>query len=604
MALTDRIMNTSKYLIKLPETKSSLLLIIIVSFITGGISSCLEPGLSLNSLAYYFLSGGATTFFLLGTTAIASGGLVYTLVNKLNKRHIKQKQAMFLSFIGMLIVCILYIIGYIISVVTNITLLNFLVLGILFTFAIESMILWATSNIRYYQGILIGAIQPILILSMLVLINYITFATISINAVLSLYLKAILGAIVLAIAVYAFVEIIQSPIKNNLGVGGLELLSLFVAQISDGSQGMEQIFNEIGEEIDTSVSLISFKTEKGIKANYISPGVHPGPVGSIGGSNLPTIVANQLENFSIIAHGAATHDFNPVTEKEVDKITEAINSILPNLKYSDKASKFQRIKSQDAKLGVQQFNDGLVLLTTFAPNPGDDIDYGIGLALSYQAKAQTGVKDIVFVDCHNCLEGNYDRLLAGQNRVTQLENAIEQINPNQELYPIKMGYAYNPLDEIPVKDGIGESGVKLMLTEVDTQKMLYVVFDGNNMQKGFREQIITTIKEKYPEIDMIEVMTTDTHLVNTISGGGLTVGSKHQEILLKEILKLIPKAINDLEYVQVASGTAKIQLKAFGPNNSTQLVTTLSSILSVAKLLAPLVFLVAALITIFGIFRI
>ncbi|WP_455645835.1 DUF2070 family protein [Methanosphaera sp.] len=604
MALTDRIMATTKYMIKLPETKTSLFLIVIISFITGGISSCLEPELSLNSLAYYFISGGATTFFLFGTTAIASGGLIYSLVNKLNKRHIKQKQAMFLSFIGMFIACVLYFIGYVISTITNISLINFILLGILFTFTIETMILWATSNIRYYQGVLIGAIQPLLILSMLVLINYITFATTSANAVLSLYLKAIIGAIVLAIAVYAFVEIIQSPIKNNLGVGGLELLSFFVAQISDGSQGLEQIFSEIGEEIDTSVSLISFKTEKGIKANYISPGVHPGPVGSIGGSNLPTIVANQLDDFSIIAHGAATHDFNPVTEKEVDKITEAINSIIPNLKYSDKASKFQRIESQDAKIGVQQFNDGLILLTTFAPNPGDDIDYGIGLALSYQAKAQTGVKDVVFVDCHNCLEGNYDRLLAGQNRVTQLEKAIEQINPNPEMYPIKMGYAYNPLDEIPVKDGIGESGVKLMLTEIDTQKMLYIVFDGNNMKKGFREQIIETVQAKYPEIDMIEVMTTDTHLVNTISGGGLTVGSKHQELLIDEILELIPEAINDLEYVEVASGTARIQLKAFGPNNSTELVTTLSSILSVAKLLAPLVFIVAALITIFWLFRI
>ena len=100
-----------------------------------------------------------------------------------------------------------------------------------------------------------------------------------------------------------------------------------------------------------------------------------------------------------------------------------------------------------------------------------------------------------------------------------------------------------------------------MITEVDNQKMLYVVFDGNNMKQGFRAKIIEAVNEAYPEIDMIEVMTTDTHLVNTISGGGLTVGAKHQELL-----------------------------------------TTITSIVSVTKLLAPLIFIVAAIMTILWIF--
>ena len=165
-----------------------------------------------------------------------------------------------------------------------------------------------------------------------------------------------------------------------------------------------------------------------------------------------------------------------------------------------------------------------------------------------------------------------------------------------------MGYAYDALNEIPVKDGIGESGIKLMLTEVDTQRMLYVVIDGNNMKKGFREEIIKTINNKYPDIDMIEVMTTDTHLVNTISGGGVTVGEKHSEEIINAILKLIPEAVNDLEYVEVASGTSRINIKTLGPNNSTELMTTITSVLSISKILAPFVFFVAAIITILWIF--
>ena len=600
MGLSDRIMGLTKYMVTLPKTKISVFLILVVSILSGGIVGCLEPGMRMDTVVYAFLDGAGTTFFLAGLTTIASGGLIHSVVNKLNGRHVKLKQAMFLAFVCMLFTCFFYILGAIISFVLNINItMNSFLLGLLFGFTVEALVLWATSNIRYLEGILIAAIQPILTISMWILIDSLTMATIS--NVYSLYLKAIIGALVLAIAVYAFVAVIESPIKSNLGVGGLELLSLFIAQISEGSMAMEDVFSEMGEDIDTIVSLISFKTANGIKANYISPCVHPGPVGNIGGGNLPTILSNQLDDFSIIAHGAATHDFNPVASKEVRKITRAINDLLPSLTYSNKASKFQRVQYHDAKIGAQFFDEGAVILTTFAPNIGDDIDYGVGLSMIYETKYVTGVKDVVLVDCHNCLKGNYERLLPGHNRVLQVENAISQLE-KPEMYPIRMGYAYDPLDEIPIKDGIGESGVKIMITEVEDQLMLYVVFDGNNMLQGYREKIFDKIHGTYPEIDMIEVMTTDTHMVNTISGGGLTVGTKHGDEIIDALIKLIPEAMDDLEEVSVASGTARVNIKTLGPNNSTELVTTISSVVSVSKLLAPLVFIIAAIITVLWIF--
>ena len=600
MGLSDRIIKLTKYMITLPKTKISVFLIFVFSILTGGIVGCLQPGLDIDSVIYAFLDGGATTFFLLGLTTIASGGLIHSTVNKLKGRHVKLKQAMFLAFVFMLFTCFFYVLGGVLSIIFKQDLvMNSFILGLVFGFAVETLVLWSTSNIRYIEGVLISSIQPILIISMLILINNLTAATM--ENVYSIYLKAIIGALVVAIAVYAFVAVIESPIKSNLGVGGLELLSLFIAQISEGSVAMEEVFSEMGEDIDTIVSLISFKTKEGIKANYISPCVHPGPVGNIGGGNLPTIIAKQLDDFAIIAHGAATHDFNPVAAKELSKITKAINEVLPDLKYTNKASKFQRVQYDESKIGIQFFDEGAILLSTFAPNSGDDIDYGVGLSMIYQTKYVTNVKDVVMVDCHNCLDGNYERLLPGHNRVMQIEKAIEKIE-KQDMYPIKMGYAYNPLDEIPVKDGIGESGVKLMLVEVDNQKMLYIVFDGNNMKTGFREEMFAAIREEFPEIDIMETMTTDTHLVNTISGGGLTVGTKHSETIIQKVLELIPEAINDLEEVSVASATARVNIKTLGPNNSTELVTHISSVVSVSKLLAPLVFIIAAIITIMWIF--
>lgn len=601
MAISDRVMKLSKYMVTLPRTKISVCLIIMFSFLTGAISDCLEPSIPLDVIAYTFISGGATGFFLFGVSTIISGALIHSFVNSLKKRHMKLKQAMFLAFVAMMFMCIIYIIGAVASLFVTINMESMLILGTLVIFAIEALILWATSNIKYFQGVLIAAIQPLLTLSMNVVIGYLEFAT-SGSVVLALYFKAIIGAVLLAIAIYAFITIIQSPIKNNLGVGGLELLSLFIAQISEGSNALEEVFDEMGEAIDTTVGLISFKDKTGnIKANFISPGIHPGPVGSIGGGNMPTIIANQLEDFTIVAHGAATHDFNPVAQRELVKITNAINDALPNLEYKYSASMFKRYTYKDAKVGIQFFNDGCVDLTTFAPKPGDDIDYGIGLAMSNQIKAKTGIRDVVFVDCHNSLDGNWERLLPGHNRVLQLERAIDQISV-PKMYPIQMGYAYDPIDEIVVKDGIGESGLKVMITKVNGQIMAYLVYDGNNMKQYMRDEIINKVKEYYPEIDEIEAMTTDTHLVNTISGGGVTVASRHFDILMDKTLKLVGEALEDLEDVSVASDTVNVNIKTFGPNHTTELVTTIASVVSVSKLLAPVIFIVAIIFVILWIF--
>ena len=602
MTVTDRVVKMSKYMVTLPKSRISLLLILIVSIFIGGMIGCLEPNMNLESIPYAFLNGAATLFFLLGLPAIAYGGIMHSSVNSLKKRHMKLKQALFLSFTSMSFTALIYLLGYIILAIFKIDYtLNFLLVGILFGFAIVMLILWGTSNIKFWQSFIIAAVQPILILSMLVLIFYLTETTTTANSVMFMYIKAIIGALVLALAVYAFVTVIESPIRNNLGVGGLELLSLFIANFTEGSNAMEDLFKVMGEPIDTTVGIVSFKNKNGIKANYISPCVHPGPVGSIGGGNLPEVLDNQLDDFSIIAHGAATHDFNPVAAKEISKIADAIDNIIPTLKYSDKASKFQRVQANDAKIGLQQFNDGAILLSTFAPVPGDDIDYGVGLSMMYETKYQLDINDVIVVDCHNCLSGNIDRLMPGHNRVIQIEDAIKKLE-KPELYPIEMGCASKKIEDITVKEGIGPCGIKLMLTKVDNQLMLYIVIDGNNMKQGFREEIMDAVNKKYPEIDMIEVMTTDTHIVNTISGGGLTVGTKKGDILINHILELIPETFNDLEEVSVASGTARLNIETLGPNNSTELVTTLSSIFSVMKLLAPLVFITAAIIIIWWIF--
>ncbi|MDO5851833.1 MAG: DUF2070 family protein [Methanobacteriaceae archaeon] len=603
MGSVDKLMDLSKYILTLPSSKTSVFMTLVASFIVGIIFSFTQPSNEL--FIYNMLNFGVITFFMLGLTTLSSGALTQPLVNSLDGRHMKVKQSLFLSFFSMCLTSIIFLGGSILFAILHINaFLNLLILSVIVGFSFNALVLWSTSNIRFLAAVIIGAIQPVLILSMFVLIASIINFTVGLGPenIVAMFLKAIIGSLVLVIAVYSFVTVIESPARSNLGVGGLELLSLFIAHMTEGSFAMETLFENMGEEVNTLVGITSFKNKNGIKANFVSPCVHPGPVGEIGGGNLPTILSNQAEYFTIVAHGAATHDFNPVASKEIKKITDRINETLPNMNYESSASKFTRNISGDAKVGIQHFNNGMILLSTFSPVPADDIEFGVGLALMYAARTHTNADNVSIVDCHNCLYGDTGRILAGHKEIFELEDAISSIEENPKRYPLKMGYAYDPMDEIKKEQGIGPSGTKIMIIEVDNQKTAYVVIDGNNMQQGFRETIIDNINKNYPEIDMIEVMTTDTHTVNTIAGGHNPVGLVIQDEIIDTIIKLIPIALNDLEEVSVASESIRVKLNTLGPNHSTELVTTISSIISVSKILAPLIFIVAIITLILWIF--
>jgi len=418
----------------------------------------------------------------------------------------------------------------------------------------------------------------------------------------SLLIKIIVANIILLLAIYSFIKVIESPMRKNLGVGLLDFVSLFISHLNEGTNYLETLFEEIGEPIDTLVGILSFKRNDRIKALFLSPCVHPGPIGSIGGSNMPTILGNSFDNFTMVAHGPSTHDFNPVSTNELKKIEYSVKKGLENLNYSDKASKFVRYSEKKAKIGVQFFNDNLLLLSTLAPSGSDDIEFGVGLSIMSQSKSHCNVKNSIVVDCHNSFNAEKGRVLPGNPEVFQLLDAIDKIECLKQSDGIKVGCSENiDLLNLDKHQGIGDSGIKVMVIEVEGQKTAYILLDSNNMEIGFRERIFKEINDL--AIDEVEVMTTDTHSVNALANGYNPVGISKKDEIIKHIRKLINEAIDDLEDVEVGATVNRIEgLKTFGPNNSTELISTISSIVAVSKIMAPIIFILAILFVFIWIF--
>lgn len=592
MSAIDNIMNMTKYMVTLPVTHISVLIIVFLSFFTGIIAFLMEPGSNLSILSK-IIYGGSAGFLIFGLMSIMAGAVTTPMVNMLEGRHMKMKQSMFLALISMVIVAIIYLIG---SLVSHFSIYNYtidaLIYGCAVIFAFRTIIIWATSNIRLISSVVIATTQPALILSMVMVIVFLTSITTNLGdfSIIALLLKIIIASLILVIAIFSFVVVIESPMRKNLGVGGLELLSLFIAHISEGSKAMEVVFDDMGESIQTLVGILSFKGENGIKALFLSPSVHPGPVGDIGGGNMPTLLGEKFGTFTMVSHGPSTHDFNPVASKELDKIETTVKNALKDMEYTDYASPFLRVENENAKIGFQYFDDNLVLLVTFSPKGFDDIDFGVGLAVMNAAKSKN-VKNVIMVDCHNSFVPD-SRILPGNQEVFQLLGAVNKIPENVERKTIKVGCSYNPMDDFAKEQGVGQSGVKVMIIEVGKQKTAYILLDANNMVLGYREKILDAVKAL--GVDEAEVMTTDTHYVNTLSGGHNPIGSKMQDQITEEIVKCTKLALDDLEPVKVAMKVAEINdLKTLGPTHATELVTTISSIIAVSKVFAPLIFLLA-----------
>ena len=243
----------------------------------------------------------------------------------------------------------------------------------------------------------------------------------------------------------------------------------------------------------------------------------------------------------------------------------------------------------------------MVILSTFAPEGSDDIEFGVGLTMMAQSRSKCAVKDSVIVDCHNSFAPESGEVLPGNAEVFYLIDVIDKIKTDQDKTNIKVGCWQNNMDTLNKQEGIGESGLKTMIIEVNNQRTAYVLFDSNNMEVGFRQEIMEAVKDL--EIDEIEVMTTDTHTVNTISRGYNPIGITKRPEILEYVKKSIKEAINDLEEVEVGTGTEKIEnLNTFGPKNSTELISTISSVVAVSKIIAPVLLITSLIIAFIWIF--
>jgi len=326
---------------------------------------------------------------------------------------------------------------------------------------------------------------------------------------------SILLHISFAVGVLVFIIVIERPMKANFKVGPLELANAFLAHLSEGSHKLDEFFRSIGESVVVPQVSLVLQREGKEEIRVTIPNVHPGPLGEIGGSNLPKILHGILGNASMVFHGAASHDFNPVDEDEVKKLGAGVLASLPRSCTGTGCTVPARHRCGSVDVIVQAFGDTVIAAATRSPQVTEDLEFAVGFAIIKSGEKY--FRNIGFVDAHNCMDTLSDGVYPATELAMEYLGAAEAAFAAAAQEPqaaFSAGYAGRPFP-FSRQDGFGDLGVQVLVISSGGRTTAYVLVDGNNMQTGARDEIR---KRLLSLVDECEVMTTDTHVVNTVSG--------------------------------------------------------------------------------------
>ena len=510
--------------------------------------------------------------------AVALGGRMYF------------RRSFLLSFVGLILLgafqvfivalfSILAVLGntaYDPSVTLKVTILGYG--AVLWT---REVILSATSHSQHLRSLPAASLHPVL-----GLVGLAAWAPFGLG-------EFLLGLVVLAIfllSAIAYTEIAKRPLLRSFGADGFKLLrstlDVYGEMEDEGVAELEEFFGSISVAARVRVAGLALRSAKGIKALFLAPTVHPGPMGVVSGSDLPTKVAAGLTDITpnvLVAHGPTTHDENPATTAEVRKVPEAVRRLLASATFDPQAARACRSHFGRATALAQLFGDTVLLIASFAPNPTDDIDSATGHAAVQEAKL-AGATDAIFVDAHNCLEPGIGLTLfgsEGSHEIIQAAKAATEAALHAPRDRIRVGYARR--GEICTPDqGIGARGIEALIVEVGEQRTAYVLFDGNNMIPGMRDAVRSRIASVVQES---EALTTDNHSVNLTMDGFNAIGAVlDRETILSNAEAAVRDAVANLEPVDVAAFSGEIaDFRIFGPQTASRLTTSINATMAVLR---------------------
>ena len=568
--------NLAKYIVQAQSWKSSIVLIILLGLIVEGATY----------LAWMndHISNPLMGLWLIISPAILTIPLSVKMVARHN-RKLSYDWSALIAFVDVLILSVAPLIT-LVFYPEMVWVAHSASIGIMLL--IRLLFLLAIADDRFMPTLRVALIHPILAL----LVGSYYFG-------LEFVLFGSLITICFAFGVLLFVKTVKRPLEKNFGINLFTFANAFMSQTIEGEEKMEEFFEKIGEEVYVPEVSFFFSQESGNKFIVTIPSVHPGPIENIGAANLPEILHKALGEYTFVFHGASTHDYNLVSEKECSKLITVIEEGKRNATYAHTtATKPLRIQAGSVSILAQVFGDCALLVSTRSPDITEDLDYAIGMAI--MNAGQQVFSHAAFVDGHNSISELAQSVSPGSTicyeYVLASNKAFSQLS-KEEQHPLKTGVARISVP-FTREQGFGDTGILALVTETAGVKAVYVLFDGNNVVTAVREVIRDHIMS-FDWVDECEIATTDTHSVNKFSGFNAIGAKIPPDQFMPYVDDVVRQAYQNCTNTAVSGDTRWLSVRIFGNQRIAQLASTISSFL---PLMAPVILIIILLSFLLSIF--
>ncbi len=425
----------------------------------------------------------------------------------------------------------------------------------------------------------------------------------------------ILDLIVWSGSAFIFLKLVDMPAQQILQVSGLELFRGFVATYLENYDRLfENSLDKISQTREINIKIIEFKRErKERNVAVILPLIHPGPMKTVGSSNLPGLLITHLKDIinPVVMHSTTTHGFNVPKKEYILDLTKLLQKeILKNNSFSEpQISRIIHYETQKYIMIFQRINDTLFIAIGSKDGLVDDISAEIGELLEEEVIGKLPfINNVFIVDMHNGIVLTKGESIYFENNETLhlIESVLEGLEKNKDILEkvyndFYVGYG-NEFINLPLSEGYGPGGVQALFYDIGhTQKVLFIIFDGNNMKLDFRKWIIDQIKQNYTDIDIVEIFTTDTHAVNGISREGFgyhPVGEKGDwDTIFEKVKGSVDMALRDAQPSKIRVNKIKYTTKILGEKKVDALLNIIVVSAKLAKYLIYILGFSALLLT-------
>ncbi|MHA1735677.1 MAG: DUF2070 family protein, partial [Candidatus Thorarchaeota archaeon] len=156
---------------------------------------------------------------------------------------------------------------------------------------------------------------------------------------------------------------------------------------------------------------------------------------------------------------------------------------------------------------------------------------------------------------------------------------------NAPRRPVEVGI-YRLTDHgLTITDGIGPGGIAAFIIKSAENDSVIVVVDGNNVEPGYRDRVVGLLKGQ--GFANVEIVTTDTHIVNAVSlshKGYPPVGRERPDDVLDAIGIAVTKARESMRPASIGLEFGEVRgVKTFGERGFDTLTLDVAEAASIAK---------------------